>query len=134
MLRRRGGAQSCSPGGWGAQDNLKQAGARVPPPVAAHSLRLRCAVTPVCPVRVLRRQRQGSLRNVASRERHCAQGWRRREVWEARGADFDASSGGARRRFEIGGMSMLNIENEILHYLKSAIGVVTVMVSRHGMQ
>ncbi len=33
-----------------------------------------------------------------------AQGWQRRGDAEARGADFDASDGGARRRFEVGGV------------------------------
>ncbi len=37
------------------------------------------------------------------------QGWRRREACEARGVDFDASDGGARRRFVIGGVRNLNI-------------------------
>jgi hypothetical protein len=39
----------------------------------------------------------------------AGQGWRRREACEARGADFDASDGGARRRFEIGGVRNQNI-------------------------
>ena len=33
------------------------------------------------------------------------------------GADFDASGGGARRRFEIGGVRIQNIENKILLWL-----------------
>ena len=31
------------------------------------------------------------------------------EAWEARGADFDASCGGARRQFEVGGVEIWNI-------------------------
>jgi hypothetical protein len=49
------------------------------------------------------------LRTGARRTRR--QGWRWREAWEARGADFDASGGGARRRFEVGGVRVQNIEN-----------------------
>jgi hypothetical protein len=48
---------------------------------------------------------------------------------EARGADFDASGGGARRRFEVGGVRVPNIENIFLHSLKSSIGVLVCMHS-----
>ena len=46
------------------------------------------------------------LDEVARRRRGpaAAQGWQRRGDAEARGADFDASDGGARRRFEVGGV------------------------------
>ena len=34
------------------------------------------------------------------------QGWQRRGDAEARGADFDASDGGARRHFKVGGVDL----------------------------
>jgi hypothetical protein len=53
-----------------------------------------------------------------------AQGWWRREACEARGVDFDASDGGARRRFVIGGVRNQNIYTYNVVNNQSALGVV----------
>ena len=49
------------------------------------------------------------------------------EAREARGAKFDASDGGARRRFEVGGANFLNYMKFILQTAMCAFSVVVTM-------